>query len=63
MYINCVWSMTQKIKILCEVPTRPDCSVMAEFKQDSNLTREKRRLELPLSSRLEVTRLEQVNLT
>ena len=43
--------------------TGPDCSVMAELKQDSNLTREKRRLELPLSSRLEVTRLEQVNLS
>ena len=34
-----------------------------ELKQDSNLTREPSRLELPLSSRLEVTRLEQVNLT
>ena len=37
--------------------------MFSELKQDSNLTREPSRLELPLSSRLEVTRLEQVNLT
>ena len=55
--------MTQKIKILCEVSTGLDCSVMAELKKDSNLTREPSRLELPLLSRLEVTRLEQVTLT
>ena len=37
--------------------------MFSEVEQDSKLTREPSRLELPLSSRLEVTRLEQVNLT